>query len=80
MVEMVMFDYLSHHCDPELEDRKPAILRDILAHDVASPYQVRLQKVQQLRRYCPDEQSLEFLTFSATLALTTTEQSNLFTR
>ena len=60
MVETVISDQMSHHCDPELEDRKPAILRDILAHDVASPYQVWLQKVKELRRDCPDERSLEF--------------------
>ena len=44
----------------ELEDSKPIFLHDTLAHDVASPYQVWLQKVQQLKRYHPDEQSLEF--------------------
>ena len=60
MVETVVFDQMSPHCDPELEDSKPIFLHDILAHDVASPYQVWLQKVQQLRRYRPDEHSLEF--------------------
>ena len=60
MVETVIFDQMSPHCDPELEDRKPIFLHDILAHDVASPYQVRLQKVQQHRRYHSDEHSLEF--------------------
>ena len=59
--------------DLELEDSKPIFLQDTLAHDDASPYQVRLQKVQQLRRYRPDEHSLEFWTFSVTLTLTTIE-------
>ena len=59
MVETIMSDEMSPHCDPELEDSKP-ILHDILAHDVASPYQVWLQKVQQLRRYHLNERSLEF--------------------
>ena len=53
MVKTVIFDQMSPHCDPELEDSKP-ILHDILAHDVASPYQVWLQNVQQRRRYHSD--------------------------
>ena len=40
MVETVIFDQTSPNCDPELEERKPLFLHDILAHDVASPYQV----------------------------------------
>ena len=60
MVETVTFDQTSPHCDPELQDRKPIFLHDILAHYVASPYQVWLQKVQQQRKYHPDENSLEF--------------------
>ena len=80
MVETVIFDRMTPHCDPELEDSKPIFLYDTLAHDVASPYQVWLKKVQQPRRYHPDEHSLEFLTLSVALTLTTTEQSNLFTR
>ena len=71
---------MSPHCDPELEDSKPVFLHDTLTHDVASSYQVWLQKVQQLRRYRPGEHSPEFWTFSVTLSWTTTEQSNLFTR
>ena len=63
---------MSTHCDPELVDSKPIFLHDTLAHDVASPYQLWLQKVQQLRRYHPDEHLLE-------LTLTTREQSNLLT-
>ena len=51
MVETVISDQTSPHCDPELEDSKPIFLHDTLAHDVASPYQVWLQNVQQLRRY-----------------------------
>ena len=71
---------MSTHCDPEFEDSKPIFLHDTLAHDVASPYQVWLQKVQQLRWNCPNKHALEFWTFCVTLILTTTEQSNLFTR
>ena len=56
MVETVISDQMSPHCDPELEDSKSIFLHDTLAHDVASPDQVWLQKVQQLRRY----HSLEF--------------------
>ena len=80
MVETVIFDQMSPHCDPELEDNQPICFHDTLTHDVASPYHVWLQKVKQLRRYRPDEHSLEFWTFSVTLTLTTTEQPNLFTR
>ena len=76
----VIFDQMSPHCDPELEGNKPIFLLDTLAYDDASPYQVWLQKVKQLRRYHPHEHSLEFWTFSVTLALTTTVQLNLFTR
>ena len=64
----------------QIEDSRPIFLHDTLAHDVASPYQVWLQKVQQLRTHPQDEHSLEFWTFSVILTLTTTEQSNLFTR
>ena len=60
MVETVILDYMSHHSDLELEDRKPVFLHDTLAHDVASTNEVWLQKVQQLRRYRPGEHSLEF--------------------
>ena len=54
MVETLIVGYMSHHCDPELGDSKPIFLHDTLAHDDASPYQIWLQKVQQLRRYDPD--------------------------
>ena len=61
MVETVIYFFqMSPLCEPELEEDSKPILHDTLAHDVASPYQVWLQKVQQLRRYCPDEHSLEF--------------------
>ena len=80
IAETVISDQMSPHCDSELEDSKPIFLHDTLTNDVASPYQVLLQNVQQLKRHHPDEHSLEFLTFSVTLTLTTTEQSNLFTR
>ena len=55
--ETVVFDQMSPYCDPELEDSKPIFLHD---KDVASPIQVWLQKVQQLRRYHLDEHSQEF--------------------
>ena len=58
--ETVMFDQMSLHCNPELDDSKAIFLHDTLAHDVASSYQVWLQKVQQLMRYRSDEKSLEF--------------------
>ena len=80
LVERVILDYVSPHYDPELEDSEPIFLQDTLAHDDASPYQVWLQKVQQLRRCRLDEHSLEFWAFSVILTLTTTEQSYLFTR
>ena len=80
MVETVTFHQISPHSDPELQDSKPIFLHDTLAHDVASPYQVWLQKVQQLRGYRADEHSLEFLTFSVTLTLIIKKRSNLFTR
>ena len=70
IVETVISDYMSPHCDLELEDSKPDFLQDTLLHGDASPYQVRLQKVQQLKRYHPDEHSLEFLTFPVTLTVT----------
>ena len=54
MVEKVISE-MCPHCDLELEDSKPIFLHDTLANDDASPYQVWLQQVQQLRRYCPDE-------------------------
>ena len=47
MVATVISDYMSPHCDLELEDSKPIFLHDTLAHDDASPYQVWLQKVEQ---------------------------------
>ena len=74
MVETDIFDQMSPHCDPELEDRKLIFLH-ILAHDVTSPHQLWLQKVQQQRIYHQDEHSLEFFTSSVTLTLTTTDQS-----
>ena len=63
MVETVISHQMSPHCDSELENSKLIFLHDTLAHDVASSYQVWIQKVQQMRRYCPycpDEHSLEF--------------------
>ena len=40
IVEIVIFDQMNPHCDPEPEDSKPIFLHDTLAHAVASPYQV----------------------------------------
>ena len=60
MVDTVISDYVSPHCDPKLEDSKPIFLDDILAHNDASQDHVWLGKVQQLRRCHPDEHSLEF--------------------
>ena len=60
MVQTITYDYMSPHYDPELEDSKTNKMHDTGAHDDVSPNQVWLQQVQQLRRYCPDEQSLEF--------------------
>ena len=40
MVETVISDYMSPHCDLKLEDSKPIFLPDTLAHDNAPPYQV----------------------------------------
>ena len=80
VVETLILDYMSPHYGPELEDSKTIFLHETLAHDDPLPYQVWLQKVQQLRRYHPDEHSLEFLTFFVTLTLITTKQSNLFIR
>ena len=40
MVQRVISDQLSPQLDHELEDRKSIFLYGILAHNVASPYQV----------------------------------------
>ena len=60
MVETVIFDYTSPHCDLELEYHKPISLHGTVAHGDASPHQVLFQKFRQLKRYRPDEHSLEF--------------------
>ena len=36
--ETVISDYMSPHCDPELEDSKPIFLHDTLAPDATSQY------------------------------------------
>ena len=36
MVKLVIFDYMSPHCDLELEDSKPIFSRETLAYDEAS--------------------------------------------
>ena len=48
MVETVIHDYMSPHCDLELEDSKSVFSHDTPAHDDTPPYQVWLQKVLQL--------------------------------
>ena len=53
MVETVISDQMSPHCDPELQDSKSIFLHDALA-------QVWLQKVQQLRRHRSGQHSLGF--------------------
>ena len=40
MVDTVISDYMSPQCDPKLEDSKLIFLKDNLAHNDASPYQV----------------------------------------
>ena len=60
VIKTFIFDQMSPHCDTELEDSKSIFLHDTLAHDVVPPYQVWLQEVQQLGRYCKHEHSLEF--------------------
>ena len=40
MVKTVIFDQMGPHSDPELEDSKPILLHDTLAHNITSPYQV----------------------------------------
>ena len=40
MVETVISDYTSPHCDLELENSKPIFLHDTLAHGEISPYHV----------------------------------------
>ena len=44
MVETVILDYMSHYYDPELEERKPVFLRNILAHNDASQWARVLRK------------------------------------
>ena len=46
MVETVISNYMSPHCDLELEDSKPVFMHNTLAHEDVTPYQVWLQKVQ----------------------------------
>ena len=79
MVEAVISDDMSPHCDPELEDSKI----NLLAWHFGPWCCITITSLvtgQQRRRYRPDEHSLEFLTYSVTFTLTTTDQSNLSTR
>ena len=48
---------------------------DTPAHDGASPYKVRLQKVKYPRRYRPDKYSMTFWPFAVTLTLNTIKHS-----
>ena len=48
IAETVTYDYMSPHCSLELEDSKPILLLDTVAHNGASQYQVWLQTVPQL--------------------------------
>ena len=48
MVETVISDYMSPHCDLELEDSKQIFSHDMLAQDDTPSYQVWLQRVPQL--------------------------------
>ena len=75
IVETVILDYTSPHCDLKLEDGEPVLLHDTLAHDVASPYQVWSQNVLWFRKYHLDKHSPTFWTFTVTLILTETIQS-----
>ena len=50
MAETVIFDQMSPHCDPELDDSKPIFLHDVLAHDDEPPYQIPMEELL-MRRY-----------------------------
>ena len=63
------FDYMILHCDLDLEHSKAIFLKDTLAHDDASPYQIWWLKVQRLRLYHLDKHSLTLQSFAATLTL-----------
>ena len=76
IIETVISENTSLHCNLDLEDCWQIFLQKTLAHDDASQYQVWLQIVWQLRRFRPHEHSLEFWTFPVTLILTITQQSN----
>ena len=41
MVETAISDQMSPYCDLDLQDSKPVFLKNNLAHNDASPYQVR---------------------------------------
>ena len=51
------FDYISPHCDLDIEDSEPIFLLDTLACDAALPYQVWHQNDLQFRKYHPDKHS-----------------------
>ena len=57
MIGTVISDYMSPHCDLELEDSKPIFLQNTPAHDDTSPYQFDHKRFSS---YHPDEQLLEF--------------------
>ena len=73
---------MSRHCDLDLEDSKPILTHDTLAHSDVSPCQVWLQNIKQLGRYSHMVRWKfdQVWTFAVTLALSRTQQYNLFTR
>ena len=58
IVELVIFDYMSPHCDLEIEEGKPIFSHDTPAHDDASPTKFDQERFSS---YHPDDDcSLEF--------------------
>ena len=47
-VETVISHHISPHYDHDLENSKPIFSYNTLAHGAASPYQARLQKVEEI--------------------------------
>ena len=56
VVKTVISDYISPHCDPELEDSKPIFLQDTLAQDDASPYQLTTEEILMGQYSCKEKQ------------------------
>ena len=56
IVEIVKFDYISPHCDLDIDDREPVFfLSDNLPPDNTPQYQVWFKMVERFRRYCSDK-------------------------